>query len=131
MNKNDILQQIVKEGYKKVDIQTMKDDSFNLKPYMKELNVFDARMKFKLNSFMTPTVKMNFQSDSEFARELWTCPGCSEPGDVTGCSDTSCSAQAMRLSGRTRICQQTRGLLLISSRLSSKDRTVMKNKGCE
>ena len=70
MNKNDILQQIVKEGYKKVDIQTMKDDSFNLKPYMKELNVFDARMKFKLNSYMTPTVKMNFQSDSVFRQSL-------------------------------------------------------------
>ena len=66
----------------------MKDDSFRIKPYMKYLNVFDARLKFKLNSFMAPTVKMNFQSDSEFARELWTCPGCSEPGDVTGCRDT-------------------------------------------
>jgi hypothetical protein len=88
MNKNNILQQIVQEGYKKVDIEQMKEDSFNLKQYMKDLNVYDARMKFKLNSFMTPTIKMNFQSDSEFARELWTCPGCSKPGDVTGCRDT-------------------------------------------
>ena len=37
---------------------------------------------------MTPTVKMNFQSDSEFTRDLRTCPGCSVPGDVTGCRDT-------------------------------------------
>ena len=44
---------------------------------MNQLNVFDARLKFKLNSIMTPT-----------ARELWTCPGCSEPGDGTGCRDT-------------------------------------------
>ena len=27
---------------------------------------------------MTPTVRMNFPSDTEFARKLWTCPGCSE-----------------------------------------------------
>ena len=37
---------------------------------------------------MTPTVKMNFQSDSEFTRELWTCPDCSVPGDVAGSRDT-------------------------------------------
>ena len=55
---------------------------------MTQLNVFDARLKFELNSFMTPTVKINFQSDSEFEHKLWTCPGCSEPGDVTDCRDT-------------------------------------------
>ena len=86
MNKNNILQQIVHEEYKKVDIEQMKNDSFYMKPYMKDMNVHDAR--FKLNAFMTPTVKMNLQSDSEFTRELWTCPGCSEPGDVTGSRDT-------------------------------------------
>ena len=88
LNKMDILEQIESEGYKKLNLETMKNDSFELKPYMKNLNVSEARLKFKLNSFMTPTVKMNFQSDSEFTRDLWTCPGCSVPGDVTGCRDT-------------------------------------------
>ena len=88
LNKKDILQQIESEGYKKLNLETMKNDSFKLKPYMKNLNVSEARLKFKLNSFMTPTVKMNVQSDSEFTRDLWTCPGCSVPGDVTGCRDT-------------------------------------------
>ena len=38
---------------------------------------------------MTPTIRMNFQSDSEFSRLLWACPGCSIPGDVThGARDT-------------------------------------------
>ena len=84
----DILQQVEREKYKKLNLETMKNDSFELKPYMKNMNVSEARLKFKLNSFMTPTVKMNFQSDSVFTRELWTCPGCSIPGDVTGCRDT-------------------------------------------
>ena len=47
MNKNNILQQMIKEGYKKVDIEQMKGDSCDLQPYMKQLNVNDGRMKFK------------------------------------------------------------------------------------
>ena len=39
-------------------------------------------MKFKLKTGMTPTVRMNFPSDREFSRRLWTCPGCTE--DKTG-----------------------------------------------
>ena len=37
---------------------------------------------------MTPTIKMNFQSDQQHARDLRTCPGCSETGDVMGSRDT-------------------------------------------
>ena len=35
----------------------------------------DARLKFKLRSCMTPTVKMNFKSDAKFAAQLWKCDG--------------------------------------------------------
>ena len=48
-------------------------------------------MKFKINSKMTPTIQMNFQSDAEFASQFWTCSGCAD-GDlakeVVGCRDT-------------------------------------------
>ena len=37
---------------------------------------------------MTPTVKMNFQSDTDYTRDLWSCPGCSIPGDIMGSRDT-------------------------------------------
>ena len=41
---------------------------------------------------MTPTVRMNFPSDTDFARKLWTCPGCSdekaEYATVEGMRDT-------------------------------------------
>ena len=29
---------------------------------------------------MTPTIQMNFPSDAGFARDMWTCSGCSTPG---------------------------------------------------
>ena len=63
LDKMDILEQIESEGYKQLNLETMKNDPFELKPYMKNLNVSEARLKFKLNSFMTPTVKMNFQME--------------------------------------------------------------------
>ena len=31
---------------------------------------------------MTPTIRMNFASDAEFASKLWSCPGCSEDKSV-------------------------------------------------
>ena len=59
--------------------------------YMSSLNIYKARMKFKRNSKMTPTTQINFQSDVEFARQLWTCSGCAY-GDlakeVVGYRDT-------------------------------------------
>ena len=59
--------------------------------YLSSLNISAARMKFKLNSRMTPTIQMNFQSDLEFARQFWTCSGCAD-GDlakeVVGYRDT-------------------------------------------
>ena len=58
------------------------------------LNISQARMRFKLNSGMTPTVRMNFPSDTEFTKQLWTlwtCFGCTSGetgGEEVGCRDT-------------------------------------------
>ena len=76
LNKVKVLEMIGQKGYKKVDFNAMKKDNFELKSYLKELKVADARLKFKLVSSMTPTVKMNFQSDRVFTKNLWTCSGC-------------------------------------------------------
>ena len=53
----------------------MVKESFGLKDYLKEMNLSDARTKFRLRSNMTK-VKMNMKSDPKFAAELWTCSGC-------------------------------------------------------
>ena len=59
-----------------IDYERFESDTFNCKSYLYSLNIHDARLRFKLVSFMTPTVKMNFQSDKKFANKLWSCDSC-------------------------------------------------------
>ena len=53
LNKEHIIEQVKKKGYKKIDIESMHQDSFKLKSYFHDLKVDDARLKFKLVSSMT------------------------------------------------------------------------------
>ena len=87
-NKLSILNKVKNQGYKKVNLDELKDEDFQPKKYLSELNVTKARLRFKIKSEMTPTVKMNFQSNTQYIRDLWSCPGCSIPGDVMGNRDT-------------------------------------------
>ena len=87
-NKLSILDKVKNEGYKKVKHEELKDEEFTPKNYLSELCVTKARLRFKIKSKMTPTVKMNFPSDTQYTRDLWSCPGCSIPGDVMGNRDT-------------------------------------------
>jgi hypothetical protein len=50
-------------------------ESFGLKEYISNLQMSDARTKFRLRSFTT-NVKMNRKSDPTYAAELWKCDGC-------------------------------------------------------
>ena len=87
LNKDDIISQ--SKPYKKLNFYA--EQKFELRPYVTNLNISEARMKFKINACMTPTIQMNFPSDVEFASNLWTCSGCagSDMGDeVVGCRDT-------------------------------------------
>ena len=61
VNKEDILNQM--KGSKKLPVNQLKTEAFSMKSYLSELNKEDARLRFKINSGMTPTLKMNFQSD--------------------------------------------------------------------
>ena len=54
----------------------MKQEPFEIKPYLKNLHLSEARDKFRLRSFMTRTVKTNFSSDRKFMGDLWTCWHC-------------------------------------------------------
>ena len=91
INRNDILNQM-RKPYKKISLAEHTQEEFQLQPYMSSLSIAEARMKFKLKTGMTPTVRMNFPSDKEFARMLWTCPGCSDDKtvyeEVEGIRDT-------------------------------------------
>ena len=87
LNRNKIIEQAKCKNYKKVNIDKLTSDDFGLKSYFLSLNVTDARLRFKIASFMTPSVKMNFPSNKIFANQLWSCDGCSSESDV-GVRDT-------------------------------------------
>ena len=74
-NTNDLLENM-KRNYKKIDHNIMKKEKFEIKPYMKELHLSEARDRFRLRSFMTKTVKSNFSSDRKYMADLWSCWHC-------------------------------------------------------
>ena len=63
------------------------------------MNIEDARLQFKFKTGMTPTVRMNIPSDSNFAQRLWTGPGCADntpyPTQVEGRGKT-CLKQVIK-----------------------------------
>ena len=85
-NKYDILSQI--KSYKKLNYEDYKNQELKVQPYLHKLNISQARMRFKIKSLMTPTVRMNFPSDPGYTLDLWRCVGCSSDGDPIGYRDT-------------------------------------------
>ena len=77
MNRDDILNQM-KKPYKKISYEDHVGEKLQLQPYLESLHISDARLCFKLKSGMMATVRMNFPSDQEFSRKLWTCSGCTQ-----------------------------------------------------
>ena len=75
-NRDDLLTN-VKKNYKKINYNEMNNEQFELKPYLKELDMSSARDNFRLRSKMTRTVKFNFPSDRKYQAELWSCWHCS------------------------------------------------------
>ena len=80
MNANEILCQM--ESYKKIHRNDFEDSVHKVQPYLKDLNVAEARFRFKIRSCMTPTIRMNFQNDEDFSKKLWMCPGCNNRLDT-------------------------------------------------
>ena len=67
------------------------DKEFKRQEYLSSLNLRDARMRFKINASMTPTIKMNFPSDEKFASQMWSCSGCADSDrghELAGSRDT-------------------------------------------
>ena len=61
--------------YSKID-QSISEETFEIKPYIKQLSISLARDKFRLRSHMMRTVKMNFSSDKKYMADLWRCWHC-------------------------------------------------------
>ena len=76
LNKEKLIQLIRDKRYKKINIGKIELDNFEQKPYLNNLTLYDARLRFRIESQMVESVKMNFQSDRAFKAELWKCTAC-------------------------------------------------------
>ena len=52
----------------------MKNEPFEMKQYLKTMNLADARTMFSIQMKTTRTIKSHYMSDKKFATELWKCP---------------------------------------------------------
>ena len=71
VNKSDLLEMMVRS--KKLDPKKLADEDFEVKPYFKSLNLVQARIRFRIRSLMTKSVKMNYPSDPRYSRNLTCC----------------------------------------------------------
>ena len=53
-----------------------KEEKFELKDYIKSLNMHDGRMKFRIRSKMVKNIAFNYSSDPKFSSRLWHCTHC-------------------------------------------------------
>ena len=74
-NRNDLLEIMARKSYKKIDLEELKSEKFELKPYMSELNLNAARTKFAIRTKMTKT-KLNYKNDPSNKNSLWMCDDC-------------------------------------------------------
>ena len=51
----------------------MISENFGMKPYLKNLNLQDVRIKFRFRTKMLKFVKMNFSSDPFYIKACWKC----------------------------------------------------------
>ena len=75
LNKSDLLSKMT--NLSKLNCKSLSEEKYCIKDYFSELNVEEARIKFRIRSSMMRTVKMNFSSDPKFRQDLWECQHCS------------------------------------------------------
>ena len=64
--------------YKKIHHEKKIEEKYELKQYMKSLNLKRARMKFALESEMVQQIKFNYMSDKKYEKSNWACDFCLE-----------------------------------------------------
>ena len=86
-NKIDILEKAKK--YKKISYDEMKKESFEVKSYLKDLSLSDAKLKFAIRTKMVRTIQANFKGEQQYKSNNWKCVGCGKldtQEHVLGCS---------------------------------------------
>ena len=62
--------------YRKLEESEVLEEEFGIQPYIKQLNLANARTKFKFRTKMTQHVKMNFSNSKQYTEDLWRCDSC-------------------------------------------------------
>ena len=73
-NESDL--RIKMKSYAKLKYSDMMKDKCEIKPYIKDLSVIDARQIFKKKSSMSRFVKMNYMNEARYVKDLWLCDSC-------------------------------------------------------
>ena len=74
-NKAELLYQI-ENNYEKLDYEILKEEQYEIKEYVKSMNMHDGRMKFQIRSKMVKNIAFNYSSDPKYSSRLWHCTHC-------------------------------------------------------
>ena len=81
LNRNFIIEN--SKRYKKLDYYSMGCEEFGLKDYFLNLNLADGRLKFRERCKTMSTCKMDYPSDINNIKSLFTCHHCEEIDSVS------------------------------------------------
>ena len=76
INKSDLIGQVKNKEYKKIDAHKMENEEFGRKPYLSNLDIHSARMKFGIQTKMVRSVKLNYKNDPANKKKMWKCDDC-------------------------------------------------------
>ena len=74
-NESDLLQSMMNN--KKIDVDSCRREGFGMKPYLKEMNLSDARMYYRIKYHLVPTIRLNQKNNKRYKAQKWLCPDCS------------------------------------------------------
>ena len=67
---------LIRSNYTKLDYHTLEKEEFEIKNYLKELRLSNARLMFKIRSKMVENIAFNFSNDPKHIERLWKCTHC-------------------------------------------------------
>ena len=79
-----------------MDYNACEKEKFEVKSYFKTMNIARSRLYFKVQNFITPTIKLNFKSHKKFQSEKFICSDCME-------SETSLSQSTSSEPGQIQV----------------------------
>ena len=109
------------QTYRKLEKSDLLTEAAGRQPYTKDLQLSDARTKFKHRTQMSQYVKMNFSSDVKYAEELWRCNSCETSIDsqshVLWCPSYASLREGKHLDSDQDLCEYLREVFKTRHRL--------------